>query len=248
MFTPHVGSFRHFDAAIASPPRSTCRHGGPAAAAAAAATKAKANNWNARAERQAAIMDCLALNDTVKIQLWAKYPEHEHESEAFLEEYGDLGYRARNEFWTRPDKARLIDQEALNLCYELAANLVLDGQMGSTHIADMIKVAWAIEMAARGRLRDDVGKNLAKILIHSDYDLIAFLKKQTRCHCLDALLRRTPETGRCTNYNMCGTEVSKAKLMLCSRCKVEQYCSKDCQRILWPHHKKVCKDLIGANN
>ena len=31
------------------------------------------------------------------------------------------------------------------------------------------------------------------------------------------------------------------KFSRCGRCQIVSYCSKDCQREHWPHHKRICK-------
>jgi hypothetical protein len=37
-------------------------------------------------------------------------------------------------------------------------------------------------------------------------------------------------------------------LKKCSTCKAVRYCSRECQAVDWPNHKKVCKDIAAKNN
>ena len=30
----------------------------------------------------------------------------------------------------------------------------------------------------------------------------------------------------------------------CSACHIVKYCSKECQKVCWPSHKKICKGVI----
>ncbi|CCM05818.1 uncharacterized protein FIBRA_08052 [Fibroporia radiculosa] len=39
----------------------------------------------------------------------------------------------------------------------------------------------------------------------------------------------------------------EGKLNICSRCHTAWYCSKDCQRVDWPNHKRTCKSYNESN-
>lgn len=41
-------------------------------------------------------------------------------------------------------------------------------------------------------------------------------------------------------------EFQEEGLMLCAKCKLVYYCSKDCQRYAWPTHKRICKKSEGT--
>ncbi|KAJ3724336.1 hypothetical protein C8R42DRAFT_447367 [Lentinula raphanica] len=57
---------------------------------------------------------------------------------------------------------------------------------------------------------------------------------RTRRQILDDLLTR------CSNPR-CTTKTRRGNLKLCSRCKIDRYCSQDCQRADWAFHKTICK-------
>ncbi len=61
-------------------------------------------------------------------------------------------------------------------------------------------------------------------------DLLKFYRKRMDCKCLKKMhleaRKSTPKTGRCTH---CNAEEERVNLSVCSRCKINQYCSRECQ-------------------
>ena len=59
------------------------------------------------------------------------------------------------------------------------------------------------------------------------------------------------------DYAECAKPHPSAELLLCSRCKINKYCNKDCQKADWQDHKGFCElqddkykrflDLFGQN-
>jgi sulfatase maturation enzyme AslB (radical SAM superfamily) len=86
------------------------------------------------------------------------------------------------------------------------------------------------------------------------YGIMHLVDKMTPCSCLQVHLKRLKPsvdheaTFHCIN---CGVpETASKTLKECSRCKLAQYCSVNCQRAHWKDknmmgasHKIVCKDL-----
>lgn len=66
-------------------------------------------------------------------------------------------------------------------------------------------------------------------------DLLKFYRKRTTCSCLKHMHLVARETlrkmGQCSH---CGVTKERALLMVCGRCRVEQYCSRECQAANWP--------------
>ena len=72
-------------------------------------------------------------------------------------------------------------------------------------------------------------------------DLLKIYRKRTTCSCLKKMhleTRKTqPKIGACYN---CGKEKDRTLLSVCSRCRISQYCSRECQIAHWPSHKYSC--------
>lgn len=72
-------------------------------------------------------------------------------------------------------------------------------------------------------------------------DIYKFFRKRTSCKCLKKMHLRArkamPKSGRCYNCNELKERVS---LSVCSRCRVHQYCSRECQIADWDDHKHGC--------
>ena len=72
-------------------------------------------------------------------------------------------------------------------------------------------------------------------------DILKFFRKRTSCSCLKEMhltARKTfPKIGQCFH---CGECKERALLSVCSRCRVYQYCSRECQIANWPMHRSRC--------
>mmetsp|Transcript_10574 Transcript_10574/g.23409 ORF Transcript_10574/g.23409 Transcript_10574/m.23409 type:complete len:258 (-) Transcript_10574:31-804(-) len=67
-----------------------------------------------------------------------------------------------------------------------------------------------------------------------------FFSKRIGCSCLTeryAQLKTQTKIGECS---YCHEEKKRVELMVCQRCRLSQYCSKECQREGWAEHKRTC--------
>ena len=86
-------------------------------------------------------------------------------------------------------------------------------------------------------------------------DMLKFFRKRTSCKCLKAMhleARKTlPKLGMCDH---CRDSRERTLLLVCSRCRIAQYCSRKCQVADWSRHKVYCGGCIvlveqqGATN
>ena len=79
-------------------------------------------------------------------------------------------------------------------------------------------------------------------------DLLKFYRKRVSCSCLRDMhlhARKTqPKTGGCFH---CKQVKERALLMVCSRCRINQYCSMTCQYADWLEHRSECDLCLTAN-
>ena len=79
-------------------------------------------------------------------------------------------------------------------------------------------------------------------------DVLKIYRKRTTCSCLKKMhleVRKTlPKLGACYN---CGQMKERVLLMVCSKCRVCQYCSRECQIAAWSMHKHNCDVLCEAH-
>ena len=72
-------------------------------------------------------------------------------------------------------------------------------------------------------------------------DVLKFYRKRTTCKCLKERhlhARQTlPKLGVC---RYCTDFKERSSLMVCSRCRIDHYCSRECQVADWPSHKREC--------
>ena len=76
-------------------------------------------------------------------------------------------------------------------------------------------------------------------------DTKKFYRKRIACKCLKEMhleaRKSPPKLGVCYH---CKEVKERALLMVCGRCRISQYCSRECQIASWPRHKCDCGALI----
>ena len=79
-------------------------------------------------------------------------------------------------------------------------------------------------------------------------DLLKFYSKRITCSCLKKIYsdaRKTlPKAGCCYN---CREVKERSSLSVCSRCRINQYCSRECQIEHWPTHQSFCDCHIDVS-
>ena len=79
-------------------------------------------------------------------------------------------------------------------------------------------------------------------------DVLKFYRKRLSCSCFKERhlhARKTlPKLGMC---NSCGQKKDRSLLSVCSKCRVCQYCSRECQVADWHAHKGHCGILCNAH-
>ena len=98
------------------------------------------------------------------------------------------------------------------------------------------KFSFCANHSAATKLRDIDMSGSSKLR-----DILKFFRKRTSCSCLKEMhltARKTlPKIGQCHH---CGEWKERALLSVCSRCRIHQYCSKECQIAHWPLHRSEC--------
>ena len=147
---------------------------------------------------------------------------------------------------------------AINLLTNMGTNLMLVEPYKVVYSCNSAYAARAIVILEAYRVTGDI--KLAVLisaakwrdLFHSKgtrRDLLKFYSKRISCSCLKEMysgIRKTmPKTGQCYG---CSAEYVRSSLLVCSRCRVDQYCSRECQVAHWPEHRMVCDAYTRARH
>jgi hypothetical protein len=78
-------------------------------------------------------------------------------------------------------------------------------------------------------------------IVSCTHAIVRFFHKRIGCDCLkDIYYNLKANTKKTTVCMYCKEEKAFKEVKLC-KCKLVQYCSRECQRADWQHHKEFCK-------
>ena len=104
-------------------------------------------------------------------------------------------------------------------------------------ITDIDDIVYTRGVAAKLRDLDSGGTQMR--------DILKLFSKRTTCSCLKKMYSEARKTmlklGSCKN---CEEVKERALLYVCSRCRVSQYCSRECKVAQWPSHQVCCNEYV----
>jgi len=154
-------------------------------------------------------------------------------------------FKTHTEIWNDDRNKKMV----MNIMTRMGTNSILSGANLSRSLTIATLITLLENYDGNGCLNKTINsRGVATKLRDHDVrsssvrrDALKFYSKRISCSCLKEMYqeaRRTlPKTGICFG---CQKEKERVALSVCSRCMIEQYCSRDCQVANWPVHKRDC--------
>ena len=155
-------------------------------------------------------------------------------------------FQTHTQIWTNESYRKL----AIGILVRIGTNMLLQGVDMSWPVCTAVSVVVlehynetkdGIDSVMNKRVVRSKGRDIWSSSTSIKRDLLKFFRKRTSCKCLKKMhleARRTmPKMGRCMN---CCKEHERVHFSVCSRCMIEQYCSRECQVAHWSVHERSC--------
>ena len=159
----------------------------------------------------------------------------------------------RGTFTTNPEVWNTeVKRMAINILIKIGTNCLLLGS--AFEPVDLAVVIVVLEHYNGGDINSNLnGRRVVmkcrdlSVPNMSRRDTLKFFRKRTECSCLKKKhleARKTlPKLGMC--YLCCEVK-ERTLLMVCSKCKIAQYCSRECHIADWSRHKCDCDKYFNA--
>jgi hypothetical protein len=157
-------------------------------------------------------------------------------------------------YWRQPHRAQNIDESLATLCFSIATDATLDGNLGEAQaffqvgifLRTWIRLGTSVVLQILSLFEVD-GSNEHMIRFfnvlyqtRTDRGLTLFLGKRMPCTCLEGKVSSAKDCPKTDKCNGCKEQSESSRLMKCMQCLSIEYCSKECQRADWKSHKQYC--------
>ena len=214
------------------------------------------NDWQDLAKGKLVSSDGMLLNIPCNHGLVAVLPDESHPVSRFISDYFSVDVNLREILQRHPEvqNDNNYRKMAADILTRIQANWLLSGDTfggnfpkGIMILENYGKTGNYVSTVYRrdiGEKNRDLGYDNRCKSFNIERDLLKFYRKRMSCKCLKKMhleARRTiPKLGEC---NHCGEVKERRLFMVCSRCMVNHYCSKDCQVAALPRHRGICDNF-----
>ena len=214
------------------------------------------NDWQDLAKGNLVSSGGMPLNVPCNHGLVPVLPEESHPVSRFISDYFSVDENLRDILLRHPEVLNYDNYRkmATDILIRTQTNWLLGGD---TFGANFPKGIMILENYGKtgeyfstvyrrdiGTKNRDLGYDNRCKSFNIERDLLKFYRKRITCSCLKKKhleARRTiPKLGQCNN---CGEVKERRLFMVCSRCMVNHYCSKDCQVAALPRHRGICDNF-----
>jgi len=136
--------------------------------------------------------------------------------------------KAEEEFWGKPENSQYIDEKMIAMLLAIGTKEIMcQGNFKDARRYHALACQFAGQL--EGALLD------ADRLMKDTYEartnrgLKMLLAKKIPCACLDEASAAAKSEERTRKCDLCKTQGTQEEIKKCSRCKLSQYCSKECQ-------------------
>ena len=188
--------------------------------------------------------------------------DNNHPVCSFMDTFFDFDNRGtmsdilENTFQKHPKvwKSESYREIAVNILVRIGTNFLLSDRAGLRFFARAIAVlensdgSGDIESTVNCHVVATKYRDLHCTETSIKRDLLKFFRKRVSCKCLKDMhleaRKSLPKLGVC---NHCLEKAGRSSLMVCSRCRIAQYCSRECQIAAWSRHKGFCDNYVRCH-
>lgn len=123
---------------------------------------------------------------------------------------------------------------------------ILDGNY------DDARIAAAVFNYLEGTDKEGCATQMKELFSADEHTLVQFFRKKIPCSCLD---EKYKEVKSITKMGICWNDecplpdrrAVRSKMVYCIQCRRINYCSRECQKVHWPLHKEVFKQIVAKS-
>ena len=152
-----------------------------------------------------------------------------------------------------------MQEKVINILTRMGTNFLLMSDKDDTIFVGVTSLAKAIvifehydgsfDAASRSPIVQAKMRDLNSTASSIGRDVLKFFSKRVSCSCLKEMHNKArnciSKMGLCYH---CNEEKDRVALSVCSRCKIIQYCSRECQVADWHEHVSYCDQYVNAQN
>ena len=134
-----------------------------------------------------------------------------------------------------------------SLFLALGTNYILSGDIDIDRVRQCASSASFIVSLIQKDIVATTGK-ITELFVADEHTLVRYLQKRIPCSCLDEKYEEVKDMkkiGLCCNpqCKLPGNVAERTSMLCCSRCRLEYYCSRECQAAHWrAGHKEACEE------